>query len=215
MLDEGKGMICMAKNKKKDPSDAVILLIFFSVLAIFLVASIFYQNTGIKLQGTEFHGGEISNEHKDYTWLAIIFAVLAMVGILWSIIRLLKHGILKKNKKKGKGVEEEKSKEELERDELIRAAKEVSEKRLRERELLSRHRYSEYGEEEEERRYRYSFEDESEEEEKKVPSNQALAKMYRFWEKFKRMPVQGKIVIGAAAAGAVAVIGNVIRMLIK
>ncbi len=205
----------MAKKKKKDPSDAVILLIFFSVLAIFLVASIFYQNTGIKLQGTKFQGGEISNEHKDYTWLAIIFAVLAMVGIVWSIIRLLKHGILKKNKKKGTGAEEEKSKEELERDELIRAAKEVSEKRLRERELLSRHRYSEYDDQEEDRRHRYSFEDDELQEEKKLPSNPALAKMYRFWEKFKRMPVQGKIVIGAAAAGAVAVIGNVIRMLIK
>lgn len=205
----------MAKNKKNDPSDAVILLIFFGVLAILLVASIFYQNTGVRLEGTEFRTGEISHEHKDYTWLAIILAVLAIVGIVWSVIRLLKHGTLKKLKKK-KFKEKEKTKEELERDELIRAAQEVSEKRQRERELLTRNRYRDY--DEEDRRRRYDFEEELDEEEnenEKRFSNPILTKLLRFWEKFKRMPVQGKIVIVGAAAGAATALAFLVRMLIK
>ena len=206
----------MAKKKKNDPSDAVVLLIFFGVLAILLVASIFYQNKGVRLQGTEFHGGEITHEHKDYTWLAIILAVLAIIGIVWSIIRLLRHGGLKKlKKKKGKSKEEAKSKEELERDELIRAAQEVSEKRQRERELLTRNHNMDY--EEENRRRRYDFEDELEEEgENDMDSrNPVIIKLLHFWEKFKRMPVQGKIVIVGAAAGAVAALASLVRMFIK
>ena len=204
----------MAKKKKNDPSDAVILLIFFSVLAIFLVASVFYQDAGIKLQGTEFRTSELSHEHKDYTWLAIILAVLSIVGIAWSIIRLLKHGGLKNLKKKKGTSKEEKSKEEQERDELIRAAQEVSEKRQRERELLMRHSGRDY--EEEDRRRRYDFEEDEEEgEDDREPQNPILRKLLHFWEKFKRMPIQGKIVIAGAAAGAMALLAFLVRMLIK
>lgn len=198
----------MAGKKKKDNSDAIVLLIFMGALGILIAASILFQNKGGPIQGTGFAGSESAHEYKDYTWIIITLLGFLCIGIIWSIIRLVKNATIKKEKKKVS-----KSKEELEREELIQAARDVAQKRQKERELLKRNLHREY-DEEHERRWDM-MEDEEEAQEQEGEGKQTLGKIRAYWEIFKRMPIQGKVVIVGAASAVVAGVVWIVRALFR
>lgn len=198
----------MAGKKKKDNSDAIVLLIFMGALGILIAASILFQNKSGPIQGTGFAGSESVHEYKDYTWIILTLLGFLCVGIIWSIIRLIKNATIKKETKKVSM-----SKEEREREELIQAARDVAQKRQKERELLKRNQHREY-DEEYERRWDM-MEDEEESQEEEGEGKQALGKIHVYWEAFKRMPIQGKVVIVGAASAVVAGFVWIVRTLFR